>query len=57
MNMSNQGQELIRIAEKRAYIVRYREKSDYGEIRGSSCIMNRLTLVGEGFLLSQCCSG
>jgi hypothetical protein len=55
MNMSNQGQELIQIAQKRGYIVRYREKSDYGKIRRRSCVMNRLTLAGEGFLLSQCC--
>lgn len=57
MNMSNQGQEIIRIAEKGGYVVRYRAKSDYGKKRGSSCIMNKLTLAGEGFLLSQCCRG
>lgn len=57
MKNSNQEQELIRIAEKRGYIVRYREKSYYGKKNGSFYIMNRLTLVGEGFLLSQCCSG
>jgi hypothetical protein len=55
MNMSNkEGQELIRIAQKRGYIVRYREKNDYGKIRKSSYVINRLTLAGEGFLLSQC---
>jgi len=54
---SNQKQELIRIAEKRGYIARYREKSHYGKKSGSSNIMNKLTLVGEGFLLSQCCRG
>jgi hypothetical protein len=60
MNMSNkEGLELIRIAQKRGYIVRYREKNDYGKIRVNSYVMNRLTLAGEGFLLSQCnsCSG
>lgn len=57
MKMPNQGQDFIRIAEKGGYIVRYREKSDHGKKRRSSCIMNRLTLAGEGFLLSQCCSG
>jgi hypothetical protein len=57
MKMSNQGQDFIRIAEKGGYIVRYRKKSDYGKKRRSSCIMNRLTLAGEGFLLSQCCRG
>lgn len=57
MNISNQGQELIRRAEKVGYIVRYREKIDHGKKMGSSCIMNRLTLAGEGFLLSQCCRG
>jgi hypothetical protein len=57
MKNSNQEQELIRIAEKRGYIVRYREKSYYSKKSGSSYIMNKLTLVGEGFLLSQCCRG
>ena len=57
MKDSNQEQGLIRIAEKRGYIVRYRERSYYGKKSGSSYIMNKLTLVGEGFLLSQCCRG
>jgi hypothetical protein len=54
---SNQKQEIIRIAEKRGYIARYTEKSHHGKKSGSSYIMNKLTLVGEGFLLSQCCRG
>ena len=57
LNMSNQGHKLIQLAKNRGYIIRYREKSDYRGTRKSSCIMNKLTVAGEGFLLSHCCRG